>query len=191
MKSGNTLTIFLFAGMLLIGAGCSWFDNKIPQSNNNPIPGPASDAGIEPASDGTATKWTDSINIDSMGAATKDGWTPVRNVSLPTIYFAYESSVIGMSERQKLQQVAQYLKSNSEFGLIIEGNCDERGSAEYNRALGERRAIAVRDYLMSSGINAERFKTISYGEDRPAVKGSSETAYAKNRRADLVLARMR
>lgn len=188
MKSSAVLTFFLFAVMLLTGAGCSWFDNKIPPVNNSPIPSPASDAGLEPISDGTASKWTDSINIDSFS---KDGWTPVRNVSLPTIYFAYESSVIGMSERQKLQQVAQYLKSNPGFGLIIEGNCDERGSEEYNRALGERRALAAKDCLVNLGIDAGRCKTISYGEDRPAVKGNTEAAYAKNRRDDLVLARMR
>ncbi|MFA6716630.1 MAG: OmpA family protein [Victivallales bacterium] len=187
MKAYKILITFLFAVILAAMSGCSWFDNKIPK-NQNSIPGP--DADIEIGADGTASKWTDSINLDNPSGATKDGWQPVKGVTFPVIYFAYDRSVVGASERYKLEQVANYLKANTQFGLIIEGHCDEHGSAEYNRALGERRAIAAKDFLANAGVSPNRLKTISYGEDRPAIKASDETGHAKNRRAELILARM-
>ena len=191
VKSNNIFTIALLAGILIAGAGCSWFDNEIPKTNNDPIPGAVSDIGITPTDDGVAGDWTKQVSIDNMGGMTKDGWRPVKNVSLPVIYFAYDRSVIGASERYKLEQVAKYLKDNAQFGLIIEGHCDENGSAEYNRALGERRAIAAKDFLANAGISVDRIKTISYGEDRPAVPGNTEEARSKNRRDELVLAQMK
>ncbi|MCK4981674.1 MAG: OmpA family protein [Victivallaceae bacterium] len=186
MKLNKILTISLLAGILVAGSGCSWFDSKIPEKHAEPIP--VLKTELE---DGAVTKWTDSIKVDSMAGAAKDGWQPVKSITFPTIYFAYDRSVIGLSERHKLQQVAKYLKENKMFGLIIEGHCDENGSAEYNRALGERRSIAAKDYLTNSGISTARIKTISYGEDRLAHKEDHETAHAKNRRAELILARMR
>ncbi|MEK9179264.1 MAG: OmpA family protein, partial [Patescibacteria group bacterium] len=93
------------------------------------------------------------------------------------------------SEQAKLEQVANYLLPNQTVNLIIEGHCDERGSVEYNRSLGERRAISVRDYLAKLGVPDTRMQTISYGEERSAVSGSDESAWAKNRRAELIPAR--
>ncbi|MBU8902160.1 MAG: OmpA family protein, partial [Victivallales bacterium] len=136
-----------------------------------------------------STAWTDDINTSTMSGLTKDGWQPIENVTLPTVYFAYDRSAIGTSERHKLEQVAKYLKNNTTFGVIIEGHCDEKGSAEYNRALSERRAIVVKNYLVNSGISLNRIKTMSYGEDRLAEKADTEIAHAKNRRAELILAR--
>lgn len=117
-------------------------------------------------------------------------WTPIPGLKFPTIYFAYDQDLIGASERPKLEVVGEYMLKHTQVGLIIEGHCDERGSEEYNRALGERRAIAVKDYLISLGVPENRLKTISYGEERPAVEGSTASAYAKNRRAELVPAKM-
>ncbi|MDD5727931.1 MAG: OmpA family protein [Victivallales bacterium] len=188
MKTHNALSFLLPSMILIICTGCSWFDNKVPESDNT-IPGPAPDVALE---DGGTSKWMDNINVDSMTGVTRDGWKPVAGVTFPAIYFAYDQSVIGSSERYKLQQVGKYLNDNAAFGLIIEGHCDEKGSAEYNRALGERRAIAVRDFLANAGVGADRLKTISYGEDRPAIKAAgTESEHAKNRRANLILARMR
>lgn len=125
---------------------------------------------------------------EALGA--KEGeWTPIPGVKLPTVYFAYDQSTIGTSEHTKLQYAADYLKNNTDNNLIIEGNCDERGSLEYNRALGERRAISIRDALVNLGVTDNRMKTISYGEERPAVQGHDEAAWAKNRRGDLVPAK--
>lgn len=186
MKSDKILILSLLAGILVTGSGCSLFDSKIPKKKLKPI----IVINTEPEG-GAVSDWTDSVNVDSMAGVTKDGWQPVKSINLPIIYFAYDRSSIGTSERHKLQQVAKYLKDNAGFGVIIEGHCDEKGSAEYNRALGERRAIAAKDYLTNSGISVSRIKTISYGEDRLAYKEDHETAHAKNRRAELILARMK
>ncbi len=107
-------------------------------------------------------------------------------MTLPTVYFAYDQSTIGTTEQAKLEQVANILLQKKDVNLIIEGNCDERGSIEYNRALGERRALAVKSYLAKLGITDARMKTMSYGSERPAVQGHDEAAWAKNRRADLI-----
>jgi peptidoglycan-associated lipoprotein len=104
-----------------------------------------------------------------------------------TIHFAFDSAVIRSSEQASLQAVASALSSDSSAKLLIEGNCDERGTEEYNRALGERRALAARQALAKLGIDPSRVRTISYGKDKPADTGHDESAWAKNRRDDFVL----
>jgi peptidoglycan-associated lipoprotein len=104
-----------------------------------------------------------------------------------TIHFAFDSAVIRNSERANLQAVASYLNSNPGTKLLIEGNCDERGTEEYNRALGERRALAARQALYNLGVDPKRVRTISYGKDKPVDPGHDEAAWAKNRRDDFVL----
>lgn len=106
-----------------------------------------------------------------------------------TVYFDFDRSAVKPSERGKLDNVAAYLKNNREEKLLIEGHCDERGTEEYNRALGERRALALREYLVRAGISPDRIRTISYGEDKPAVLESNEAAWAKNRRGEFILLR--
>jgi len=103
------------------------------------------------------------------------------------IYFDFDRSSIRTSERSKLDAIAKILKSKPETKIQIEGHCDERGTEEYNRALGERRALAAREYLIRSGISADRIFTISYGEDKPADPGHNEEAWAKNRRDEFIL----
>lgn len=103
------------------------------------------------------------------------------------VYFAFDSSAIGESERPKLEALAEFLKAHPELTVLVEGNCDERGSEEYNRALGERRALAVKDYLVSLGISPDRIETISYGEERPVIPhAKTEAEHQKNRRAEFV-----
>ena len=103
------------------------------------------------------------------------------------VYFEYDSAQIASGERSKIETVAQHLKKNSSVAVIIEGNCDERGSNEYNLALGERRAQAIRDYLVSLGIGADYIQTKSYGEEKPVNPGHDEAAWVANRRGDFVL----
>ncbi|MDK2857124.1 MAG: peptidoglycan-associated lipoprotein [Verrucomicrobiota bacterium] len=103
------------------------------------------------------------------------------------VYFAYDSSQVSATERSKVESIANYLKQNNSATVIIEGHCDERGSREYNLALGERRALAVRTYLIDLGISAERIQTKSYGEEKPANPGHDEAAWTANRRAEFVL----
>jgi peptidoglycan-associated lipoprotein len=104
-----------------------------------------------------------------------------------TVYFEYDRARIRSEERAKLAAVAEHLKSNSDDKLLIEGHCDERGTEEYNRALGERRALAAREYLASLGIKGDRVRTVSYGEDKPSVDGHDESAWSKNRRGEFIL----
>lgn len=107
--------------------------------------------------------------------------------SADIVYFDYDSAAIKGSESSKLDAVASALKSDSSADLLIEGNCDERGTEEYNRALGERRALASREALANAGIDASRVVTRSYGQDRPADPGHDAAAWSKNRRDEFVL----
>ena len=104
-----------------------------------------------------------------------------------TIHFALDSAVIRDGERSKLQGVTATLQSDPDSKLLIEGNCDDRGTEEYNRSLGERRALAVREELIRLGIDPNKIDTTSYGKDKPAVEGHNEAAWSKNRRDDFVV----
>lgn len=100
-------------------------------------------------------------------------------------YFDFDQSTIKEDGKKALKAHAKYLAANSSAKVTLEGHADERGTIEYNLALGERRSMSVRAYLMSNGAKAEQLKVVSYGEERPAVMGSSEDAYAKNRRVEV------
>jgi len=104
-----------------------------------------------------------------------------------TIHFAYDSSVIRSSEKANLASVAQQLSGDASTKLLIEGNCDERGTEEYNRSLGERRALAAREALAKLGVDPMRIETRSFGKDKPVDPGHDESAWSKNRRDDFVL----
>jgi len=109
--------------------------------------------------------------------------------SANTVNFGYDSSVVGSAEIVKLDEIIQILSSDYSFALKIEGHCDERGTEEYNRSLGERRANSVRDHLMSAGIGPDRIRTLSYGAEKPKDFGHDEVAWAENRRAEFILMR--
>jgi peptidoglycan-associated lipoprotein len=103
------------------------------------------------------------------------------------VYFQYDESSLSDDTRDKLAKDADLLKSQPQFQLTVEGHCDERGTNEYNLALGERRANAVRDYIGSLGVNPTRLRTISYGEERPVCTEHAESCWQQNRRAHLVV----
>jgi len=105
---------------------------------------------------------------------------------LETVYFDFDKSAIREDSAQTLRKNAGIIKQNADWGQItIEGNTDERGSEEYNLALGERRAVAVKRYLVDLGVPASRLRTVSFGEAKPAVPGHDETAWRYNRRSDF------
>ena len=104
-----------------------------------------------------------------------------------TIHFAFDSAAIKSSEQLNLESVVAALKLDASTKLLIEGNCDERGTEEYNRSLGERRALAAREALAKHGIDPSRIRTISFGKDKPADTGHDEAAWSKNRRDDFIL----
>ena len=99
------------------------------------------------------------------------------------VFFGYDSSDLDSDALELLQDQVAWLKQNSDVTVTIEGHCDERGTREYNLALGEKRAQAVKNYLIGLGINPDRVSTISYGKERPAVVGSNDGAWAQNRRS--------
>jgi peptidoglycan-associated lipoprotein len=104
---------------------------------------------------------------------------------LRTIYFDYDKALIKPEFQKALEGISQWMVQHPQKQVLIEGHCDERGTDEYNLALGERRALSVRRYLVGLGIAAERLHTISYGEEKPADPGHDETAWVKNRRAEF------
>jgi peptidoglycan-associated lipoprotein len=125
---------------------------------------------------------------ESNPASLHDGWIPdAEALKSETVHFDFDSSVLKTSEKPKVSAVADYLKANSAKALKVEGNCDERGTEEYNRSLGERRALAVREELIRLGIDPTRVDTISYGKDRPADPGHDDSAWKKNRRDDFIV----
>ncbi len=107
-------------------------------------------------------------------------------VRLGPVYFDFDSTALRSDARAEIEGIAGYLKKNPALQLTIEGHCDEQGTTEYNVALGDRRARAIRDYLARLGIEERRLAVISYGEERPAQSGGDETAWAQNRRGEFV-----
>ncbi|KIE58539.1 membrane protein [Methylacidiphilum kamchatkense Kam1] len=130
-------------------------------------------------------EFLESSPLPSRGAFNPDfdvDYSPFKD---QTIYFAFDSSAIPATERGKIEKIAQWMNDHPGDSILLAGHCDERGTEEYNRGLGERRAIAVREYLVGLGVAPERIHTISYGKDRPAAIGHTEADYAKNRRVEI------
>ncbi len=161
-----------FAGML---AGCGEAQQRPPRSAANPPPGLPSDAS---ASAGQRT--------DATMQPTPVERAPLNDV---TVHFEFDSSDVDARGRDALAAVAAGLRDEAGARLRIEGHCDERGTTEYNLALGERRAYAARDYLRSLGVDVGRMRTQSYGEEQPADPGHDESAWAHNRRAEIKIQR--
>jgi len=103
------------------------------------------------------------------------------------VFFNYDSSELDTDAQELLQDQVAWLKQYSDVSVIIEGHCDERGTREYNLALGEKRAQSVKNYIINLGISADRVSTISYGKERPAVVGSNDGAWAQNRRSVTIV----
>ncbi|MGB2163880.1 MAG: peptidoglycan-associated lipoprotein Pal [Candidatus Puniceispirillaceae bacterium] len=134
----------------------------------------------------TSASNTASSSSSSSASAEKTSAEKLAQVG-DTVNFDFDSAELTVSARSTLNRQSAFLSVNPDLMIVIEGHADERGTREYNLALGERRATAVRDYLVAKGINAARVRTVSYGKERPAVSGSDEAAWAKNRRATTVL----
>lgn len=103
-----------------------------------------------------------------------------------TVYFEFDSYVLSEDSKKALTNNASWLRSHPEVKITIEGHADERGSDEYNMALGEKRAQVAREYIENLGISGDRLKTISYGEEKPSAEGDDDTAWSKNRRAEFL-----
>jgi peptidoglycan-associated lipoprotein len=150
-----------------------------------PIPAPPRPpAPPEPVPDPTVVP-PEPVREDSIASASLDDLN--RNSPINPIFFEYDSSDISTEAKETLDANAVALKKYSSWTITIEGHSDERGSAEYNLALGERRAVAARAYLVSLGIPGDRLRTVSYGKEFPFDPGHDDTAWSKNRRAHFVI----
>ena len=137
----------------------------------------ATDAGMKNTK--TPEESLDSKPMDVLEGRTSPGMVPV--------YFDFDKSNIRQDQVARIQSDADFMKKNSKLPIRIEGNTDPRGTNEYNMALGERRAISAKKYLVNLGIPAANLTTVSYGKERILVQGDDESAYAQNRRDDFVI----
>ena len=140
----------------------------------------SSSSDSEVSSDGTITE---TVGSGIVSGSQED---LIVNVG-DRVFFGYDSSDLDSDALELLQDQVAWLKQNSDVSVVIEGHCDERGTREYNLALGEKRAQAVKNYLIGLGINPDRVSTISYGKERPAVVGSNDGAWAQNRRSVTIV----
>ncbi len=170
MKRSNQLLFGSVIASVLIQAGCS---STATNQSVGTTP-PQQTAAAAPAGGGAAQKPSAPMMQANLRA--------FENAS---IYFEYDSTVLSDASNAKLQAAVAALSGNR-IAVEIQGNADERGSREYNMALGQKRAVAVKKALSALGVNADQIETISFGEDKPKAKGHDETAWAENRRADLV-----
>ena len=195
MKLNNVVyPLMLALAVTLAGTGCKHSPTKITNL-------PGSNGGMVGNNENPNTlPNTNPINPDQNPYAKNNNPIPLPNIDeingmIPdrqalagdTIHFAFDSAVIRTSEKSKLTIVAEALKADPATKLMIEGNCDERGTEEYNRSLGERRALAAREALAKIGVDPMRIFTKSYGKDKPASDGHDEASWAQNRRDDFVL----
>ncbi len=188
----------LFA-LALFGLVAGCVDNTIPE-NYEQVPGadddpPAFVEGTEllPGEDGVG-EFASGASDSTIGTNPND-WDVIdksgNRLGMPVIYFGYDTDVLAPSEQAKLDRIAEYVLKYPAMGLIIEGHCDARGTEEYNRALGQRRADSIRTYLVGKGLEDGRMKTLSFGKDRPEVEGTGESVWSKNRRGVPIPARMK
>ena len=163
---------FISIFMVLFVAACA----TTPKDSADTSGSGSSSSGSDVSSEGTITETTGS------GIVSGSQEDLIVNVG-DRVFFGYDSSDLDSDALELLQDQVAWLKQNSDVSVTIEGHCDERGTREYNLALGEKRAQAVKNYLIGLGINPDRVSTISYGKERPAVVGSNDGAWAQNRRS--------
>ena len=141
-----------------------------------------------------ATKKEVATSTDIQGQMQSDVYTGTDTVEYlasgvpDRVFFATNESVLTTASRETLRKQAAWLRKNSDITIVLEGHADERGTREYNLALGERRANAAKDYLMTYGISSDRISVLSYGKERPVDSGSNPLAWSKNRRSVTVKA---
>ncbi len=161
----------------LITAGCSsQGQQEEPPISDEPAPVPtAPQEPVQPVDEGPE------LDDDGVPVNPNNG-----NPLSRTFYFEFDRASISPTDLAVLEMHARFLSGNRNRGILLEGHCDERGTREYNLALGERRSDAVRTFLESSGVNSSQIETVSYGEEKPVDAGHSESAWSRNRRAELI-----
>lgn len=187
------LSLVMFVVVLAASAACV---KKSPASPTAPAPAPSGGVitrtpptsvttAVPPAPpsvpmDPLVTPVSDPLAAAAIEAINKDS-------PLKAVFFAYDSDALDDTARATMAANAEVLKKYATWVVTVEGHCDERGTAEYNLALGDRRALAVKNYMVSLGIDADRLKTVSYGSEFPFVPGHDEQSWSQNRRAHFML----
>jgi len=164
-RSKTKVLMVSIAAAAMLFAGCS---KKVEVT---------SDAGAKNATHSSSHTGASTHGIHQNGVA---------KPSATSVHFSFDSSSLDAAARATLNGYAAWLNADQGHKITIEGNCDQRGSREYNLALGQQRADSVRDYLSDRGISSNRIDTVSFGEERPVCNGSGEACWAQNRRGDIV-----
>jgi len=179
----------IFAGVAFALAACSTTDT-VDESSTTEAAGNqnAGQSGTpQPGAVRSGDVGEESLGADRAGAATQASLEAFADTD--RVFFAFDSSELSPAARRTLQRQSDWMKQHSEADVVIEGHADERGTREYNLALGDRRATAVKNYLVALGVSPQRIETISYGKERPAVLGSGEEVWRQNRRAVMKVQR--
>jgi peptidoglycan-associated lipoprotein len=197
MKTMKMIYPLAFAlATMLAATGCQHKVIGPTPLHPGPVPPPQDlqpitkgDSGLPPGSVLPPDTFATSSNgIPAATPETFQGMIEDRSaLSSYTAHFKYDSAAVQKTEKANLQAVADALGKDKTLKLLIEGNCDERGTDEYNRALGERRALALREALAKIGVDPSRVRTMSLGKDKPVDTGHDDAAWAKNRRGDFIL----
>ena len=198
MKCSTTMAIICCGALALAVTGCKYDEPNPDDLANNGAQDIASENAGETGDDMNAAKDVDPAadpNADELGL--KDvtrvpfdqdpNYARCTDVDFVPVYFGFDASQLAPSELAKIESVAKHLQEKPNRVVMVEGNCDERGSNEYNLSLGDLRAISIRDYLVQLGIDAQRIQAKSYGEEKPAVSGHDEGAWSKNRRGEFAV----
>ncbi|GAB1410547.1 peptidoglycan-associated lipoprotein Pal [Desulfovibrionales bacterium] len=172
MRKFGLLGLVMVMLLLVAAGGCS---KKVSSA-----PGGDSAAGSSSGSQGGLT--AEQLEAQRLAELQRQA---IEKIGADKIYFAFDSNELSQESRAILQEKADLLKANPALSLLIEGHCDERGTEEYNLALGERRARAAYEFLVLLGVESSKLQIISYGEEYPAVQGSNEAAWSKNRRDEF------
>jgi len=166
--------------VVIVLTACEKASDKLGDGSQAPASSESSSTTTAPAASATTTTVTP--EVDPKEVATRE-FASIGD----TVLFDFDSSALSETAQDILDRQVEFLQRNREMRVIVGGHADERGTREYNLALGERRAAGVRDYFVTRGLNAERIRIISHGKERPAVVGSNESAWRQNRRAQSVL----
>ena len=197
MKCSTMMAILCCGALALAVTGCRYDDAADPNDVNGGTQDVVTETGNEDMNatkdletEGGADKNADETSLSDVTGLPFDqdpNYARCTDVDFAPVYFAFDASQLAPSELAKIEAVARHLQEKPNRVVIIEGNCDERGSNEYNLSLGEDRAIKIRDYLAQIGIADNRIQTKSYGEEKPAVAGQNESAWSKNRRGEFAI----
>lgn len=193
MKCSKIMAIAMCGVLALAVAGCRYDDVAADAGSDEAVAvdvGTDENAtGADVNTDGGADigKITDDEGVPATGLPFDQIYKRCTDVDFAPVYFGFDASNLPGSELSKIEAVAKHLSEKTDRVVIVEGNCDERGSNEYNLSLGEQRASSIRDYLVQLGVAADRIQTKSYGEEKPAITGAGEEAWSKNRRGEFAI----